>query len=211
MKNNSKYRLCKCGRKIYKPYNSTIWPKECNYCLKIKRNKQLLITAYKNTRLDRINSTSGAKTKQKSKKFDFYKTKAWKLCSHYVLLYYANDDLMVQCSTSGKWLKITDKNCHCGHFIKVKDGSKSHYSTSLLFENLAPQSLQENRYMGGRPEVMKEWLINKHGKEKIDNLEIIKNNVCHPDVLFLEYWEKYWEKMYEELLYKKNKENPWRK
>lgn len=186
--------------KMYRRYNSTIWV--CPKCLN-EQNKEKLKKAF-NSKID--NNTK----KRNSQKFNLYITTAWKYFSHYVLLFYANDDLIVRCATSNKPLLITNRNCHCGHFIKVRDGSKSNYATAFLFHNVAPQSLQENTYHGGRPEVMKEWLIKKHGREKIEELEIIKHNICKPDAIWLKYLGNYWKKKYKELLLSRNISDPWK-
>lgn len=138
----------------------------------------------------------------------FYSSMAWKYCSRYTLLYYANSDYMVQCATSNQFMSITSSKCHCGHFIKVYDGSKTNYSVAFNFENLAPQSHQENIYAGGRPDIMKEWLINKHGKELIDLLQIRKHNICKLDKFTMDYWKGHYKKLFDDLV--KIKGNPWK-
>ena len=135
---------------------------------------------------------------------EFYKTKAWKYCSRYVLLVYS-DGMYVKCPTCGKILQINTRQAHCGHLIKITDS----WATAFEFENLAPQCLACNRYQGGRSDIMKSWLIEKHGYEKVMNLYIRKHNYCKPDKLFLELWEKYYKELFEEIILTMG--NPWKK
>lgn len=139
----------------------------------------------------------------------FYSSKAWRYLSRYVLLYYANKDGYVQCSTSGIWLECNSKKMHCGHLIKVYDGSKTNYSVAFEFQNLAPQCHQDNIYSGGKPDVMKEWLIKKHGSKAINKLYIKKNNICKLSAFEMEYFGDLHKKMFEDLVAKKNI-NPWK-
>lgn len=140
---------------------------------------------------------------------EFYKTKAWRFLSRFVKLYYANSEGYVQCSTSGIWMPVNDKKTHCGHFIKVFDGTKTNMSVAFEFENLAPQSHQDNVYSGGKPDIMKEWLIREHGQEKIDKLLIKKHNTCKIGAFELEYFGNTHEKLFKKLVEKRGF-NPWK-
>jgi len=137
----------------------------------------------------------------------FYKSSAWKYCSRYVLLYYS-DGLYVKCSTSGKILKINEANCHCGHLIKVFDAGRTNFATAFDFENLAPQSIQDNRYSGGKPDIMRKWLEEKHGVNKIDSLYIKRHNICRLDKFTIDYWKVYYKSLFDNLV--KEKGNPWK-
>jgi hypothetical protein len=106
-------------------------------------------------------------------------------------------------------MSINSKKAHCGHFIKVFDGSKTNFAVAFNFENLAPQSHQDNIYSGGKPDVMKEWLISKHGQKKIDMLNIQKHNICRLDKFTMDYWADHYKKLFDELV--KIKGNPWKK
>ena len=139
----------------------------------------------------------------------FYSSPAWRYCAKYVLLYYANDDYMVQCSTSGVWMPVNSSKAHCGHLHKVFDGTKTNFATALEFENLAPQSHQENVYKGGNQLEMYRWLVNKHGQKAMDLLEIKKHNICKLDKFTMEYWRDYYKQKFNELVAVKG--NPWKK
>ena len=68
------YRICSCGRKIFRPFNSTIWPNDCVSCKTIKKNKEILANAGRNVSFKRTpikvksNGTTKKTTKAKSTK-----------------------------------------------------------------------------------------------------------------------------------------------
>lgn len=139
----------------------------------------------------------------------FYNSGAWKYLAKYVLLYYANNDGVVQCSTSGVWMPCNSSKMHAGHYIKVFDGSKTNMSTAFSFENIAPQSHQDNIYSGGKPDIMKDWLIKKHGIQKIDLLNIQKHNICKLGKFELDYFKSLHKKQFEDLVNIRGF-NPWK-
>jgi hypothetical protein len=111
---------------------------------------------------------------------------------------------MVQCSTCGKWYSITDKLMQCGHLHK----SDSHKSVCLDFFNLAPQCYRDNKYFSGKPDIMREWLIRKHGEKSIELLDIKKNNICKLDKFELDIIKDQYKKLFNDLV--KIKGNPWK-
>jgi hypothetical protein len=142
---------------------------------------------------------------------DFYKTTAWHWCRKYVLLFYANPDGTVRCCTSGREMTIARADCHCGHYIKVREGNSTNYSTAFDFRNLGPQTLQDNTYMGGRQDLMREWLVKQHGEEAIKDLEAKRHTVCRLDKATLDYWSDYYRNKFNELLKERGIKNPWKK
>lgn len=139
------------------------------------------------------------------KPLEFYRTQAWKYCSRYVLLFYSTDGLLAKCCTCGKIIQINTKKAHCGHLIKITDS----WATAFEFTNLGPQCNECNRYQGGRPDIMKDWLILKHGLAEINKLYIKKYNYCKISKYHLEYFEGYYKALFDELV--KEKGNPWNK
>ena len=148
--------------------------------------------------------------KAKKNKFDFYRTNAWKWCRRYVLLFYSDKNGIVKCATSGRLMQIGTRSCHCGHYIKVRDGNSTNYSTAFDFRNLAPQSMQDNTFMGGRQDIMRAWLVEKHGENNIKELEEKRKIICKLDNYILEYWENYYKEKYKQLLITKNVNSVWK-
>lgn len=136
----------------------------------------------------------------------FYQLTAWKNCSKAVLLHYADDDLMVQCCTSGRFYRVNDSDLHCGHYFK----SNEHKATAFEFKNLAPQSASDNTKKGGLPEVMAEWIERTHGTGTIEWLNRKKNETLHLDKITLEEISKFYLSMLNEELKRRNIKNPWK-
>lgn len=171
-----------------------------------KRQQKKALTIYEFRELYKgINKVKKTAPKKKKKsKWTIYQTKAWKVFRKYVMLYYSVDD-MVQCSTSGIWLSILDKNMHCGHWLKTSDCQ----SVIFEFSNVMPQCYRENRHMGGRPDVMKQKLIEKFGEKEIERIYIKSKNFMKWDAFSLEIIEKEYTKKLEDLI--KIKGDPWKK
>lgn len=195
-------KLCKCGNKLHRKHNSTIYPKQCPNC----QYRALFVGS--SSKSLKIGTTP---KNPATKKFDFYKTTAWKWCRKYVLLYYADKNGVTRCATSGRYLVLGTKDCHCGHFIKVKDGNSTNYATALLFENLAPQSLQDNTYQGGREGLMREWLVKQHGEDKIKELEAKRRVPCKLDEYTLQQIAAEYKAKYKLLLKGREMRDPWAK
>lgn len=99
-----------------------------------------------------------------------YNTTAWKWFSRYIKLLYSDKQGMVRCQTSGRLMSVSSRNLHCGHCIKVYDGNSTNMNVALDERNCMPQSYQDNRYFGGRPEVMVRLIDQKHGKGTYEEL-----------------------------------------
>jgi len=188
-----KQRFCQCGREIPINRYSTIQAKKCPSC----------------TYADAVSKKNNRKTKSKTNQFDFYKTTAWKWFRRYVLLYYANKDGIVKCATSGRYMALGSKNCHCGHYIKVRDGNSTNYATALDFRNVGPQHIQDNTKMGGRQDLMREWLVNQHGEESIKNLESKRRIPFKLNPSTLEEYSVKYKQLFKSLLLDRNMKNPW--
>ena len=187
-------KLCKeCGYKLILKFNSTLYY-PCPRCKQIKKiiNKQ-------------------NKPFKASKNFNLYNSTPWKWLSHYVLLFYADSQNMVKCSTSPHLeYKVNDKNIHVGHYIKYKDGNSTNNSTALDFYNLAPQNARDNTKLGGMPEVMREFLVSVHGEEKIKEIEARKKIPLKLDVVYLQEISDRYKHLFNELLKERGIENPWK-
>lgn len=193
-----------CGKMVYQNPKSSIKNKihpSCQYR-----------DSYDKTKASKSKDSffTGKKTKPQKTKLDFYSTSAWINCSHYILTYYADNDGNVQCATSNRWMHVTDNSCHCGHFIKVQEGTKTNYAVAFDFINLAPQFSQDNVNFGGRPEVMRKWLIKKHGLKAIEELEIKQHNICKLDKISLNYWACFYKEQLRLLLEERGIKDFWK-
>ena len=110
---------------------------------------------------------------------EFYKSTAWKWFSKYMKLKLSKNDFIIQCATSGKFYQLPDKRIHLGHYIKVFDTNNTHFATAFDEKNVLPQSYQDNNYSSGRPDIMRKKLIEMHGLNEIEKLEIKSKNYCN--------------------------------
>lgn len=137
---------------------------------------------------------------------------AWRYFSRTILLYYAkemNGELLVQCSTSGRWYSPNDRNIHVGHFIKVFDTNRTNFATAFHELNVAPQCAQDNTYSGGKPDVMRKWLVNKYGEDLIQSMEIQSHNVAKLGKFELDIYKKKYKDKFKKLVKLKGG-NPWK-
>jgi len=203
----AKIRKCACkGCELpvmKKPGNNTFYFK---YCQK-HQIEAVLRKQREEKQKDKAELENTRKKKKKTPQERFYDSQAWKWFSHYVLLYYADEDLEVRCCTSPH-LKyhVTNKDIHCGHFHKAD----AHRSVCLDFVNCAPQSYYDNCHFGGKPEVMELWIKRTHGEKAYEELEQRKNKSIKFDEAYLDEMRIFWRKKYRELLIKRGVEDPWK-
>lgn len=133
----------------------------------------------------------------------FYDSAAWKWFRQYVLLYYSNNGI-VHCSTCGRPYQLPNKLIQVGHLHK----SDRFRSVCLEFTNVAPQCYADNVYFSGKPDIMREWLIEKHGLKAIELLDIRKNNTIKLDKFTMDLIKDEYKAKFNELV--KIKGNPWK-
>jgi len=202
-----KPKLCQrtkgCGNlRMKQPGNSTLYFKGCIDCeIEANLSKHRQEVAQDKTELEKVRQIKKNTPQEK-----FYQLTAWKNCSKAVLLHYADDDLMVVCSTSGRAYEVNSADLHCGHYYK----SNEHKATAFEFKNLAPQSASDNTKKGGLPEVMAEWIERTHGPGTLEWLDRKKNETLHLDKITLEQISKFYLNMLNEELKRRNIKNPWK-
>lgn len=205
MKTNPKkcsYTSCNLPR-MKRPGNTSMYFK---YCQK-HQIESVLIKLEVEKMKDKAGLETMRKTGKKTGVERFYSSTAWKWCSKYVLLYYADEDLNVRCSTSPHLVyRVTDKEIHTGHYLK----SDQHKAVALEFKNLFPQSYSDNRHFSGKPEIAKEWIEKTHGTGTVEWLETKKNETYHLDFGELEKWAKYYREHFNQLLIDRKIKNPWK-
>jgi len=184
------------------PGNSTLYFKGCVDC-EIEAN---LSKVREEVRKDKVELEKARQIKKNTPQEKFYQLTAWKNCSKAVLLHYADDDLMVQCCTSGRFYRVNDPDLHCGHYYK----SNEHKATAFEFKNLAPQSASDNTKKGGLPEVMAPWIERTHGEGTLEWLDRKKNETLHLDKITLEEISKFYLNMLNEELKRRCIKNPWK-
>lgn len=116
--------------------------------------------------------TKSASNPKKRKKKTIYDTTAWIWCARYIKILHANYNGYVTCKTSGVEFKLGDKRLHAGHCIKVYDTNSTNYATAFDVRNIMPQSSQENRFYGGRAEVMRDKIDEYWGEGTYNELKI---------------------------------------
>lgn len=183
--------------------------KECGYELKLKWNSTLYHPCPRCKVIKKL--IKPTKAHKSTKKFNLYKTTAWEWLRKYVLLYYADSDLIVKCSTSPHLeYKIPNKNIHVGHWIKCNDANSTNNSVALNFYNLAPQSARDNTRRNGCPEIMEQFLIDTHGIEKIEELKNLKKQPLKLDLVYLQQVADEYKYKFKELLKERNIQDPWK-
>lgn len=136
----------------------------------------------------------------------FYQSTAWKWCSKYVLLYYADEDLNVRCATSPHLIyRVTDKEIHAGHYYKADQ----HKAVAFEFKNLFPQSYSDNVHFSGKPEIAKEWIEKTHGTGTVEWLDVKKNETYKLDADEFEKISSFYKAKFKQLLKERKIKNPW--
>ena len=218
-------KICECGNKFrYNPKYSSIHPDKCNFCQnkqKFTKQREKLKLAAKSKepaqnkwngikKYNYVTSNSNGKKRLKTPKERFYSHAAWNIFSRYIKLLYSIDGEMVKCCTCNTYHKITDKELHTGHWIKVFDGNSTNYSVSLVVINVGPQCYNCNVNKNGNQERMKEFLIDEFGEEEINNLVILSKQPLKMDEVYLQSMCDKYSGMFDQLLLIKNINDPWK-
>lgn len=137
--------------------------------------------------------------KFKSASERFYKSNAWIWFRRYILTKYCDPKTMTVPNYTGtEFLPIKGKNTHVGHYVKVFEGNNSQMSTAFDERNCLPQSHRDNRYYGGKPDLMAVQIDLIHGSGTSEGLRISsKRWVKHTDSDYKEIAEQYKQKTYE--------------
>jgi len=189
------------------PGNSTLYFKGCVDCeIEANLRKHRQEVARDKAELEKVRQ----EVKKGSPVYRFYHTSAWVNFSRYVLLYYSDENLMVQCSTNPSvYCEIFKKDICVGHFIKVFDTNSTNYATAFEFRNVGPQSKVENDNGGNMP-VMEQWIESTHGSGTVEELKRLKRNAFKLDKYTLDEISKKYLALFNEELKRRNIKNPWR-
>ncbi len=203
----NKVRKCShkdCDKDRMRRPNSTIYFKYCrDHEIAHVLSKHRSEKAKDKAGLERMRK-NGKKTAQER----FYQSTAWRWCSKYVLLKYADEDLNVRCSTSPHLVyRVTDKEIHAGHYHKADQ----HKATALEFKNIAPQNARDNTKLSGKPEVMAQWIEDTHGKGTLEWLNKKKNESYKLDAFELGSWATHYRTLFNQELKRRGIKNPWKR
>lgn len=210
MQKPKKCSFAGCDRpRMKQPGNTTLYFKYCEeHQIEYVLNKQREQKKKDKEDLEKARS----EIKKKTPRQIFYSSTAWKWFSHYVLLFYADDDLTVSCCTSPTLrYKITDRNICVGHYQKVFDANSSNYSTAFEFKDVAPQSVYDNVHFGGKPEIMKIWIDKTHGEGTSKEMERLRKQSFKLDKYEYDRLAEHWKAKYKELLIQRQITDPWKK
>jgi len=101
----------------------------------------------------------------KKRKLSTAKANAWRWCSKYIRLKWADSNGYASCVTCGvtkHW-----KELDAGHFIPKSRGNAIYFEE----DNLAPQCDSCNRFHGGKDHMFTLWMLDWYGRERVEELE----------------------------------------
>ena len=187
---NSK-RLCECGRELYRPYNSRIWPKKCRFCFDQEKHK---------TKQSYLKPKIKPTEKQKAMKY------ADDAFSRYIRLKFSfewGNELYCKCYTCNRTLPI--KEIELGHYLR-----RNLKSLRFNENNGRPQCHYCNTTMDGLKGLFGQKLIQEIGIEAFDNLRQL-SLFDEPETIefYRENASKYRVKL-NHLLRQRNLINPWK-
>lgn len=205
-----KPKLCANGDgnpRMKRPGNTTMYFPLCMDCqIEANLNKHRQEVAQDKAELEKVRQ----EVKKGSPVYRFYHTSAWVNFSHYVLLYYADENLMAQCSTDPSfYCEIFKKDICVGHFIKVFDTNSTNYATAFDFRNVGPQSKNEND-RGGNMDAMAVWVEKIHGLGTVEELKQLKRSAFKLDKYTLDEISKKYLALFNEELKRRGIKSPWK-
>lgn len=195
--------------RMKKPGNNTFYFKGCVECeIAATLTKQREEVRKDKEELEKVRQIA----KKRTLKELFYSSQAWINFSHYVLLFYADDNFEVRCSTNHAYIyRITDRRICVGHFIKVFDQNSTNYATAFDFRNVLPQSDQENRYKNGNEQEMAKQIELVHGEGTCELLIQKKHEPFKLDKYTLDEISSVYLKKKKELLTERGWNDPWKR
>lgn len=141
----------------------------------------------------------------KLNKKTFYSSTAWKYFRMYVILSHSDENLVVRSVTDGKLYRLNipseRRNVVAGHYLRVFDSNgKTNYSTAFNLKNVYPQSYQENVFNGGNQSEMAKHIEKVHGKQALEELNILSKKPYSLDKFTMEDLGLYWKEKFNNLV-----------
>lgn len=167
-----KTRKCKCGRLLYKPHNSTIWPDKCPKC---KMMDEL-------NRKPEKNGKTGKTASKKKSPHSCAMNLADVWFSRYIRLKYSvvatDGTVLCKCIITGCMKPANEMdNGHCF--------SREYMATRYYEDNCRPQNRSSNRFSGEADHrTFEENLTREIGEEKFDELKRLSYTTIDATLLF---------------------------
>jgi hypothetical protein len=198
--------ICSCGRPIPAPFNSTIYPKLCPSCDRIKRNKALLTHSYQSREKVAKKGCNEAGGKKKSPR-QCAMDRADEYFSKYIRLKYSFEscgELVCKCYTCSQLHGI--KETECGHWQR-----RGYKTTRYHLDDARPQCTKCNKWHSGEPEKFEINLIRDIGRLAVDELKLLAQERGEDNEAFYRGQATKYRKLFNQLLKEKGVENPWKK
>lgn len=192
----------KCGSKMFRHPNSTLWT--CGKCL-ILKNKALLARSYQPMEKVSKKGCNEVKGKKKTPR-QCAMDRADEWFSKYIRLKYSFESsgvLVCKCYTCGRVHGI--KETENGHF------QRRGYKTTRYHENDArPQCTQCNKWHSGEPEKFELNLIRDIGQDKVNELKKFAQERGEDSEQFYREQATKYRKLFKQLLIERNQKDPWK-
>ncbi len=113
----------------------------------------------------KLASISTKKNKKKTRHDWFYNSSAWKWFRTWAMTVYIDPRTMTvpDFTRNRQPIPVPSKDTHLGHFVKVFEGNSQRMIIAFDIRNVLPQNSQDNRYSGGKQDVMAIEIDKIHG------------------------------------------------
>ena len=173
--------ICSCGRVIPPPFNSTIWPKICPSCDRIKRNKALLTRSHQSREKVARKGCNEAGGKKKSpKSLAMENADTW--FSRFIRIKYhfriVNGEVFCKDIITG--VPYNARNLDNGHYY-----SRDYKTTRYEEDNCRPQNRSSNRFRGEADhEKFGDNLKKEIGEERFKRIEELHRLPGQDNIMF---------------------------
>lgn len=93
-----------------------------------------------------------------------YHYPAWTWFARYIKILHCDKQGIVRCATSGRLYPVSSPKLHAGHCIRIYEGRQCRLNVAFDRRNVFPQAAADNRFVGGKPEVMRDRVDEHYGE-----------------------------------------------
>lgn len=198
--------ICSCGSPIPQPFNSTIYPKLCPSCERIKKNKTLLSQSYQSG--EKVSKKDYNKVKKKKTPIQRAMDRADEIFSRYIRVLFSIEfkgELFCKDVITDNLYPI--KRVDNGHFF-----SRKFLLTRYEVDNCRPQNRSSNRFSGEADHYkFGDKLKAQIGEERFNRLDQLRRQKGDDTELFYKEQSAKYRKLFNQLLKEKGVKNPWAK